>query len=688
MRGPEPRQPYEGSGPQMALPGVLGQPNKGAVKLKDNHEILPNHPLPELESPPALAFVARDGREPSERLYALVCDPRMPARTEVLRALVRLRHPNLLSVMEWGVVDWPPEQRRCLAVILKRPSGARLLPPDLAGGQPMREERLLRTVLTPLIRGLAALDHLGFSHRSIRPDNIFVNGDTVALGDGYSSPAGLTQPMLFQTIERGMAAPVGRGDGSRSDDLYALGVTVLVLLLGRHPLPGKDDEAVLASKLKLGTFGALVGSERFSPALTEFLKGLLTDDAANRWTLEEVESWVDGRLFAPRHPPLPRRARRPFVFKGTEYLSTRVLAHDLARHWDEAGEAILSTAFEAWAKRGLGDDRQAENLLQVLGAAGRGGLTGAARDHLVARVLIALDPAAPIRFKGLAIMLDGFGPTLAATVDNTQAKELLRQVLADEIPDAWFAMQQRPRRDLTRHLQLFQRLSTMLEEDAPGLGMERWLYELNPDLACLSPIIQRYYVTQAEEIVPALEQAAQRSDRGREPIDRHLAAFIAARATPSFTSQLSELAQGIQSPNGALAGLDILASLQDQQNSVATPALADWLGEFMAPVINRFRSLERRNRLKRSIQAAISAGDLTAMLRILDNPREKARDADGYDRATSNYTMAASEIARLEQARPQRPRLAERIGAQLAVIVSTAIGSIVLLINFLVFAIL
>jgi hypothetical protein len=671
----------------MALPDALGQALTRTVSLKGNYEIRPSQPVPELDAPPAVAFAARSLRVPDERLYALICDLRTPVRTDALRALSRLRHPNLVSVMEWGVVDWPPERRR-LAVVLGRPSGARLMSPDLSAGRPIREKRLVQSVLMPLIEGLAALEHLGVLHGSIRPDNIFVDGDSVVLGEGYAAPAGLMQPVLFQTLERGMAMPEGRGEGCRGDDLYALGVTLLLLRLGRNPLPDDDDEAILSRKLGLGTYGALVGDERLSPTLTEVLKGLLADDPASRWTLDELHRWVGGERRTPRQPSSLHRVRRPFVFRDKEYVSCRALAHDFAQHWDEAGTAILRTDFDGWVRRGIGNDEQTRKLLKVIAATGRIGVTGEIRDRMIARVLMALDPAAPIRFKGLSFMIDGFGPVLAAAEGNLRVKERLHQMLVDQAPIAWGGMQPKPRRDLLHHLQLFQRLLPALEESTIGFGIEHWLYAFNPEMPCLSPLVERDYVTRADGIVSALERVAQLSERRPDPMDRHLAAFIAVRTRPAPTQQLRDVGQGVGTPVGALALLDILASLQHRPNETPTPALANWVGGLMTPVINGFRSQARRKRLTEAMQAAMTAGNLAVMFRLLSDWRERARDTAEYDKATADYRMALVQITRLEEARALRPQIAERIGGQVSVVVSTAIGSVLMLINFLVFAIL
>ncbi|MDP6885104.1 MAG: ABC transporter permease subunit, partial [Rhodospirillales bacterium] len=60
-----------------------------------------------------------------------------------------------------------------------------------------------------------------------------------------------------------------------------------------------------------------------------------------------------------------------------------------------------------------------------------------------------------------------------------------------------------------------------------GYGIERCLYELNPGLPCQSPHLNHDYVTRIRDLLPALDETANRVSEKTLPIDRHIAAFIA-----------------------------------------------------------------------------------------------------------------------------------------------------------------
>src|SRR5437763_1208946 len=76
----------------------------------------------------------------------------------------------------------------------------------------------------------------------------------VILGAAWVAPPASLQPALYEPPYSAMCLPCGRGEGSIADDVYSLGVALIALALGRTPLAGLEERAVLQQKLGLGSY--------------------------------------------------------------------------------------------------------------------------------------------------------------------------------------------------------------------------------------------------------------------------------------------------------------------------------------------------------------------------------------------------------------------------------------------------
>src|SRR3546814_18582294 len=94
------------------------------------------------------------------------------------------------------------------------------------------EEHASRLFIQPIGQVLRELQGQGVLHRAIRPDNLFWDDaakSRLVLGECISAPVAMTQSAAYETNEAGMALPTARYEGTLSNDLYAVGVTLLAL---------------------------------------------------------------------------------------------------------------------------------------------------------------------------------------------------------------------------------------------------------------------------------------------------------------------------------------------------------------------------------------------------------------------------------------------------------------------------
>jgi len=650
--------------------------------LRDRYLIRSTHPLPDLSTPSADAYVAEDKRDANRQLYALICKPELPPRVTVMRALKGVSSPGLQQLVEWGALSWPPAGRHCMAVVYERPAGRRIMTSIRGEVRRIDEYEISRKVIEPLAAAIREMAARGLTHRAIRPTNLFAmdaNGERLAFGDCTTAPPAFDQAVLFETIESGMCNPIARGSGTYADDLYSLGVTVAILLMGRNPVGNLSDEAILSAKVQLGSYNTLIGDERLPMPMIELLRGLLCDDGDQRWTTEDLDLWISGRRMSPLQPRGEHRAARGFPFLGKEYFNCRELGQAMARNWEQAIPPVIDGKLELWLRRAVEDKNKATVVADVVRLALNATTDRkSATDLMLCKVLIAIDNSAPIRYKGFNAMPDGFGSALAAVMANRGDTRLLAEMILREVPKLWFELRGEYQPDNSLMESNFRELRAYLAQSGMGFGLERCLYEMNDALPLQSAMVPEDYIVEVRELLPALNRAASRRSEGNTqiPIDRHIAAFLGARMRSDIDRNLQLFNDG--DPAVVLmAVVNLYAVLQYRLGPDSLPALTGWIASALAPVIASYHGREKRKELERELPKVVRKGSIVELYNLVENADERVKDEKEFLWAQTQYHAADEEIRHLMTESEERAVEADRIGRQTAAAAGILIAMVV-----------
>lgn len=656
----------------------------GPALLFDRYQINADRPLPELSTPSASAFAVDDRRDMGRQLFALVCTPGLPLRNHAATALRGSGVRNLLPLVDWGTVHWPPLGQRCMVVLYERPLGGRLTDVIAAGDGRITEHDLQRRIIEPLAGALQEMVDHGIAHRAIRPGNLFFMDEerrTLVLGDCVSTPPAFDQPIAFETATRGMATRAGRGEGALADDLYALGVTLAFLHMGENPVADMSEDALIYTKIEHGSYATLCGGGRIPLFLLEPLRGLLSDDPDERWGLRELSLWIDGRRMTPiQKRPLPKPEAR-FQFAGHAHVTPRTLAHAFTRNVADAARALRDGHVDPWVRRSLNAPAIADEIAKTVEMARiHAGEPRASDDMLVARVCMLLDPRGPVRYKGYAFLIDAFGPALAVELLRQGNTKIGAELLDHNLPGIWLE-RAGPGAAVAAQARQFETLRAFLHANTPGGGIERCLYELNPSLPCQSSLIIQDYVVDIEDLLPALDTAAGRVDTKIPPVDRHIAAFIAARFDEDTDRHLRAL--GDSSESRKTAGMvSLLALLQWRLGPDALYGLSSWIGGLLGPVIASYHSRTVRRDIEREVPRLVRRGSLPELFEMIDNAEQRQQDEKGYRAAIEEFQMAENEIQDIESSDSARAESAERLGQQAAAMTSVLVTLIFVTVIF------
>lgn len=240
---------------------------------------------------------APDGETVAVKLYRRSMEP----KKRVLAELRGLAHPHIVRLLAVG--NW---EGRFFEVMEHCSGGA------LSDAVPLDEAGLHR-YLPQLLAGLDYCHRRGIIHRDIKPNNLFFATPAraqVKLGDfGISSyvdqselPVRVTQTAAQLTLDYAAPELLDGHQVSTKTDFYALGLTLLHLLLGRSPFAGLSPNDILVAHLR----GRAPIPEGISGRIRNLLRGLIHYDPRSRWGIREVRDWAEGA-----DPPLPRQTAAP-----------------------------------------------------------------------------------------------------------------------------------------------------------------------------------------------------------------------------------------------------------------------------------------------------------------------------------------------------------------------------------------
>jgi len=656
----------------------------GSVVLRERFLVNGGKPLPDLDSPNAKAFMAEDRHDLSRNLFALVCTPGIPLRTPEIKKFKASPGSGMLELVEWESVFWPIIGQRTMIIIYERPMGGRVMDRIKNGQARITEYDIPRKVIQPIVEGLRHIKTLNTAHRALRPDNLFFLDEDmqeIVLGDCVTAPEGFDQPLMYEPLERALANPAGRGVGSTTDDMYALGASLVVLTVGGNPIERMKGEDLLFRRTNLGSYAAVCGNARIPMSLLEPLRGLLSDIANERWGLDEISNWLNGLKQTPQQKKPARKGETPLRFGGRDHTNVRTLAHAFNRQIPEAVKALKDETFHAWLKRSAGEGDLSDTLKGYVDTANFHKEDHQGTDeYLVARCCAAMDPNGPIRFKGVSVYLDGFGPMLAMEIIRNGNVQILTEIINREIYQFWIS----DRSSFLDSIEIGQQYAQMkawLSSKEAGQGLERCLYELNAGLACQSPHIIEEGIIFIEDLLPALDRAANHADAHTKPVDRHVAAFIAARFNEDILPHLRAFAAPKEG-TAVIGMLSLLAFLQWKLKSDPVYGLTSWVGGLLGPAINAYHSRTTRRELEKEIPRLVRRGSLPDMFDLIDNAEKRAEDQDGYAEAVEEYSACANEIMDIEGSGNELQEKAERTGQRTAATISIITTMIAVTIMF------
>ena len=662
--------------------------------LNGRYRVNLNAPLPEYKTGSTPAYAVEDTKDAkSPPMFALLCHKHLPQRMRVLEQLKTVRHPHLLTLVAAGVVEFSARKEEFFVIVYERPAGQKLST-LLATTKGVNDIFIRERVIAPLSLAIQQLADLNIAHGYIHPDNIYF-GNTPVLGDCIAEPCGLSQPFYFEPLERMQADIYAKGEGNGSQDFYALAILTLYTLFGPEHFTPFTTENLPRLILRDGTMPVLTRNRDYPEIFYEFFRGMLSAVSDERWNNRSLKPWLEGKRFNMLNMPPPVETSRPFELGNIQIHSKRELAHMLFTRWEAITEPLLSGQLSHWVALYLRGKDLADNLSRV--ARTLDTPAGKQNDsqvyELLARSIMQFDPHGPIRFNQLSMHVDGIGAFCAYLMEKNAQPELqmLTKFISFSMVDFWVEAQRNYEETRTRGreyvmlpnirnvISQLERLRQSARNVGLGFGVERMLYELNPDMPCLSPMLARWHITTIEQLLRRLDELAPTLSANEDPIDKHIAAFICSKLAIQHEVRLHSLESSpAMASQRALFALLMLSRAQLRAGNIKLPGLSNWLALRILPLLDSIRSNSMRNRLKAALSKEAATGKLEPIAEVLVETDYISPDLRGYQAAKDRYVF---NIKRIEYYTDVRT--AEFASEKLGVRIANFVAYIGLLISLL-----
>lgn len=658
-----------------------GVQNSGLVPFGQSIRIDPMRPLERLRNGRSKAYDAFDSNNRTKKYIAFVADKKSLPRWRDVSIYSKLLDTSFLRLIGSGVVQWPQDGKQKFVFLYEAGIGQCLLKPGAFAKTTWRQPDIVSYFIKPMANILKEMRDCSFTHGSIRPDNIFYSGADanapILLGDGLSVQPHSSQPPLFLTCERALAEPMGRGNGSISDDIYAFGVSLALFLRKNDELAGMSDEDIVYKKLEVGSYNTLVGNERLPATFMELLRGILHDDRTKRWTVEDIFSWLDGSRVSPQANTKRVKANRPFSFNGRKYLYADTLAMDLHKDTEAVANLIEDGQLTKWVETSLNNAQIYENYLKAIEYASS---QRNDPDFVALQVSLSLYPHLPLRYQGRSFAFDGLGGLLAQAVMDGDELKFYKQVLRLNILDKALMARSPTQATLLFYMRQFDGARLALKSMRTGYGIERVLYILSPNTPCLSPMFDEFFVYNPASALRAYESLSARPGQIAFYLDAHGIAFFLL----SNVSLIERCMLNLSAPDKdkqIKGNLKFLASLQKVTKTAALPNIAKVMRESLVGVYKRFKHVKLREKVQAAVEQAAQAGDLIAMSGLIDDERTLARDNFAFKRAMKEYRILQEEYNEYNRRLSQKSSYGKVNGRDTAALVAWTLSTLLTLVS-------
>ncbi len=607
--------------------------------LGKRFDIQVSSPLPELSNELCKAFAATDRNEEYKDIYALVGSNSLPFRDRATEAMQKGTVPHLVRCHATGPVTLSDTKQTHRAFILQKPKGKKLREIiEHSGALP--ETFVVNQVVRPLAKMLVELESHGINHGHINADTVYFEND-INVDECCTLPSGYLQHPTYEAPDRAICLTGAKGAGETSGDYYSIGILALHLFLGYLPHKKLSKEQLIDKILMDGAYNTFIPEVEISESLQDLLRGTLNESRTERWNSNQIKGWIGGKRYNIVASSTPKDSVRPFEYRGNQFYTRQQLALYLCKDWKIAQTQLSGFRLLRWLESNIKKTDICAQVERVIPIGDNENATRTLKNHELSRLISALDPQGPIRFRLVSLNVDGLGSALADAYRNGNGGHLqqLNSVIEYNLlsySDNLLGEMHNPVSATV--LWRLQNLRPILKTKELGFGFERILYQLNPSLCCQQKMLLPHYCYTVTDVLLTLNNLAEKHMKNTSLVDRHIAAFLTNRLEVNREIRIVELSKFPNiSTDERLIMLKILTMAQQKIKNKPLPGLTKWAIEMILPTLDELHQTSRREKLLERIHRFGEKGVLEKITFLVFDKSMFTYDQREYSRADALF---------------------------------------------------
>lgn len=499
------------------------------------------------------------------------------------------------------------------------------------------------------------LESVGIFQCNINPKNIIMQNDEfLLLREFIHSPPNFYQPNQYIAPELVECHNAARASNSNKIEIYALSITLCEAFLGKHPWRDfKKESEYNQVRLENTSFKYLLARARVAEKFRAFFRSTMHDDAYVRWKPANLVDWLNGKLGNYNKHELIGDKNNQLSFEEQSLTNFKSIAYAFFNNWDEAMQFVKSDKLYKWAVRDQVNNDTLEEIKNLIDVKSNPNIIShSINSHAkMSKLLSIIDPMGSLRQMDFAISADSISEYMhyLMTKFKKNAYENLIKVIKDEV---WGDYKIEGSIGYIN-----QATGYKLKNDSIGVnlsnpvkGIERFVYSLNPNARCLSKMLEKYYVTNLQELLEALDKYAKLNPK-KFVVDRHIVAYVAAKLDirdkikPIVLSSFPRLSE-----HPVMVTLSLINQVHQNCPDIEIPnicvAITNEIKELM---MDNLHGVDFKKKILDNLDEASKTGDLTKIIAVLSDQQKFINDYNGYFEACNKLKKIESEIRSIKK---------------------------------------